>query len=409
MRNRRNWVPIILLAILIISVTLTGCAEKRAESTLNAAQQETKMEMSELQQAKSKLLTEWFELLEANEAVYSGMFRIMEYTEAYGQDNSWDSLLKARAVSSAALVAVRQMELPVLNLTEEEISLLTESGVEVNAVQREFEGLTNWHTSKENTASLFCYTLEDDVFMRASVEDAIPAMAAFYRDYFTLEYRYLIQFSNYLLLQTESEDIWQLWTSQLPCMAACTDTWYDNTEDLERVTGQLLNEMEALQTQMGSFLGVSKYTLEIVREAVETGDLEALRREINEISGVPGYFPVPGWLPDVIHLYLAEDPENQENRLIRPGEELNSAPSACYISCGEISLEDVEAYGEQLKLWGMESYGTWNDAKDAWQLLAKSGSSTMMIKWTADETLLYLTEPVGCLIPELYLYAMAIE
>jgi len=28
------------------------------------------------------------------------------------------------------------------------------------------------------------------------------------------------------------------------------------------------------------------------------------------------------------------------------------------------------------------------------------------VEWTPEETLLYLTEPVGCLIPELYLQAM---
>ena len=55
------------------------------------------------------------------------------------------------------------------------------------------------------------------------------------------------------------------------------------------------------------------------------------------------------------------------------------------------------------------TYSIWNEAKDTWQLLANSGISTMMIEWTEDETLLYLTEPIGCLIPELYLYAMTME
>ena len=71
--------------------------------------------------------------------------------------------------------------------------------------------------------------------------------------------------------------------------------------------------------------------------------------------------------------------------------------------------EDVTAYGEYLQQWGIETYDKWNEAKDTWQLLANSGSSTMMIEWTEDETLLYLTEPVGCLIPELYLYAMTMK
>lgn len=235
-------------------------------------------------------------------------------------------------------------------------------------------------------------------------------MAVFYREYFTLEYRYMCQFTNYLLLQADAEEYWQQWTAQLPCMSACADVWFEKTADAEKATGKLMDEMQVLQdTQMGSFLGIAEYTLEIVKDAAETGKMEALKREINEIDGVPGYFPVPAWLPDVVNLYLVTDPDTQEKRLVKAGEELNSVPSACYISCGAVMQEDVTAYEAYLQQWGIETYATWSEAKDTWQLLANSGSSTMMIEWTEDETLLYLTEPVGCLIPELYLYAMTTQ
>lgn len=406
MKPKHIYVLSIILSMLLLLSCLTGCTEKDSPIPQPSKEQ---VEQADLQQADSKLLMELFELLQINEEVYSYIFRIMEYTEAYGQNHSWDSLLKARASASAALVAIRQMELPTLDLTEDEITVLIDKGVEVNAVQREFEALQSWHSSKDDTASLFCYTLEDDVFMKASVEDAIPAMDEFYQDYFVLEYRYLCYFVNYMLIQMDSVDTWQIWINQLPYMAACADVCYHETSELEAATGHILNEMEALQAQMGSFLGTSEYTLEIVQEAVETGNLDALQREINEMKDVPGYFPIPNWLPDVVNLYLVTDLETQEKRLVNAGEELDTVPSACYISCGAISLDNVTAYGEYLAQWDIETYSTWNEAKDTWQLLANSGSSTMMIEWTEDETLLYLTEPVGCLIPELYLYAMTME
>lgn len=403
MKHRHIGALSIILSILLLLSCLTGCTEK--DSPL-PQQQNEQVEQPAFQQASSKLLAELFELLQLNEEVYSNMLRIMEYTEAYGQSNSWDSLLKARASASAALVAMRQTELPALDLTEDEITILMDKGVEINAVQREFEALESWHASKDDTASLFCYTLEDDVFMKASVEDAIPAMVEFYRVYFILEYRHLCYFVNYMLIQMDSLDTWQLWIDQFPCMAACADVCYRETSELEAVTGLLLDEMEVLQTQMGSFLGTSEYTLEIIQEAVETGNLDVLQREINEMEDVPGYFPIPSWLPEVVNLYLVTDPETQQKQLVSAGEEINTVPSACYISCGAVSLEDITAYGEYLAQWGIKTYGTWNEAKDTWQLLANSGSSTMMIEWAEGETMLYLTEPVGCLIPELYLYAM---
>lgn len=393
-----------ILIALAVLVCLGGCAEQNTQRLQGITMQE-----SELEQAKAKLLNECFELMEVNEQLYSGIFRSLDYTDDYAERSSWDSLLKARASASAALVSIRQLELPVFDLSSEEMDLLVEADIEANDIQREFEALEGVRINKENTAALLCYTLEDDVFMKASVEDAIPAMAEFYRDYFMLEYRYMCLFANYMLIQIDEEDTWRMWTERLPYMAACADEWYEKTADVERATDRVLDEMQVLQTQMGSFLGVSEFTLEIVQEAVETGDMNALQREINAIDGVPGYFPIPAWLPDVVNLYLVSDPDTQEKRLVKAGEELNSAPSACYISCGAIMQEDVTAYGEYLQQWGIETYDKWNEAKDTWQLLANSGSSTMMIEWTEDETLLYLTEPVGCLIPELYLYAMTMK
>lgn len=393
----------ILIALLALAC-LAGCTDQNLQKSYDKTIQEP-----ELEQARGKLLSECFELLEVNEQLYSGIFRGLDYTDDYVASSSWDNLLKARASFSAAFTAINQMELPVFDLTSEEMDVLMAADVDANDLQREFETLEAVRTNKENTAALFCYTLEDDVFMKATVENAIPAMAEFYRDYFVLEYRYVCLFVNYLLIQADAKDTWQAWTNQLPCMAACASEWYEDVSAVERATDQVLDEMQVLQTQMGSFTGVSEFTLEIVREAVETGNLDTLQREINEIEGVPGYFPIPGWLPDVVNHYLVTAPDMQEKRLVKAGEELSGVPSACYISCGIIPQEDVTAYGEHLQQWGIDTYSTWNESKDVWQLLAKSGNSTLMIEWKENETLLYLMEPVGCLIPELYLYAMTTE
>ena len=123
----------------------------------------------------------------------------------------------------------------------------------------------------------------------------------------------------------------------------------------------------------------------------------------------PAISPSPQWLNDVLHLYMVTDPDSQEKRLVQAGEKLQSVPSACYISCEGITLEDVQAYEARLGQWGLETYGTWDEGGDTYQVLVNSGGSTMLVKWTGAETLLYLSEPVGCLIPELYLYAMTAQ
>lgn len=401
MKNRIIRVSALLLAAVILTASLAGCGRQNSRPPQAAQQNSTPLE-----QAKANMLDDWFALLTANEQIYSDIFQALEYIGDYAQDRSWDSLLMARSSAGAAVMDLNQMALPALELTQEEISLLMDAGVEINAVQREYEALEAFRATMADTAVLLYETLEHDVFMKAIVEDAIPAMYAFYQEYFTLEHRYLYQFTNYLLLQTGSEDLWSLWAEQLPRLAACADGWYDSTDDLEAATGALLTEMELLQAQMGSFLGIREYTLDIVQEAIDTGDWDALAREINETEGVPGYFPIPVWLPDALRLYLVTDTETGEIRLVQAGEALDGVPSACHISCGAISLADVESYGESLAQWNIETYGTWNESKDTWQLLANSGDSSLLVQWTEGETTLYLSEPVGCLIPQLYLDVM---
>lgn len=355
------------------------------------------------------LLENWFRLLEANEEIYGNIFRVLDYMDAYARNRTWDDLLKARASCSAALVEIRQMELPESQLSQSVIEEYVDAGVEIDAFLREFEELENRHKNMCDTVMLLNYTLEDDVFMKASVEIAIPAMVAFYREYFTLEYRYLCQYSNYLLLQIHDEVYWQIWSIALPYMDECAGEWYTEPEAVLQASDALLDEMQALQSEMGRFLGISEYTLEIVREAAETGDTETLLREINRHDDAPGCFPTPEWLPDVVHLYLVTDPETQEKRLVRAGEELTSVPTACYISCGVIAQEQVGSYVQRLMQRAIKTYCAYNDDGDISQVLAVNGASSMMIEWTPEDTLIYLTEPIGCLIPELYLDAIAAQ
>jgi len=400
MRRTTKAIASVLLSLLLTFSCLTGCSAPKSSSQTDDA------EYAQLQLSREKLLTDWFQLLEVHETIYSDIFRTLDYIQMFTWDSSWESLLKARASASAAQVTLRQMELPVLTMTSEEISLLLPEDGDSVVFQQEFEMMEALSADKDMTVSLLCDTLENDVFLRACVEDAVPTMVEFYREYFTYEYRYMCQFTNYLLLKLDCTEIWEDWKTSLPCMASCVDIWYDDIEKLQEATKLLQDTMNALRVQQGSMLGTSEFTLEIVQDAVQTGDLEVLQREIKGILNVPGYFPIPAWLPDVQYLYLLTDTDTGEKRMVNRGEELISVPSACYINCGTIPLEDAEAYAEQLAKWNIQTYCTWNNEKDSFQILVNSGSSTMMVEWTPEETLLYLTEPVGCLIPELYLQAM---
>lgn len=399
MKRNNIFVWIVSLAML---VGLTGCAGKGASVPVDDPK---------LAQAKEKLLGAWIEAMEADEQIYSTVFQMLDYVDAYTQDNSWESLLKARAVSNTAVSAICQITLPKMELSEEETELLLNAGIEVNAVQLEHEKIDEVCEDKSRTARIFFDTLEHDVFLSSSVEKAIPDMTAFYRSYYTLECRSCFQFTNYLLLQMDSADEWQSLLERFPCMAACADGWYTELTEVEAANGGVLDEMQRIQSEMGRFLGISEDTLRIVEDARTTGDMAELTREINVISGVPGYFPNPDWDLDcdTKKFYLVTDPNTQEKRLLQAGESLDSVPSACCILYESVALEDVQAYAKLLGQWGIAAHEAWDESKDTFQVLANSGKSAMMIEWSQEKTLLHLTEPIGCLIPQLYLYAMTVN
>ena len=54
----------------------------------------------------------------------------------------------------------------------------------------------------------------------------------------------------------------------------------------------------------------------------------------------------------------------------------------------------------------IESFGDWDEEDQSYSILAKSGESLMMVKWSQEETVLYLKKPIACLMPLLYYEAM---
>ena len=195
-----------------------------------------------------------------------------------------------------------------------------------------------------DTAMLLCYTLEDDVFLKTTVETTIPAMVEFYREYFQLEYGYLSQYSNYLLLEIRSEAEWDKWIA-LPWLSVCADPWRNDSDEI-------------MAARRGHWTGYRHYRLRWAAcWACQSIRWSLFRRQ---------------WRREI------------------------------WMPCGVIEQAQVEAYVRHLQDWGIPCYGLWEDAEEAFRVVAKSGESSMMIKWTPEETLIYLTEPVGGLIPEFY-------
>lgn len=393
MKNENGKRLLITAAILLTLGTLIGCSSQPRQASLR--------------EEKAALQWDWEACLEISESRFRQLLWVYDSVEVYVRDNSWESLLKARAACAAAMRSLQQLSPREQAVSQEQYQALIGAGIEADVVAMEWENLSAGITQTIQTLTMLETILQDDIYFTESVEilaDRVTVGRQIVQD----ECSYLCLTTNYLLLQMQADGLWEELEGRYPTIAACRDPWYSDPEPIMSKCGAVLEDLQAQQTRLSEFLGVSDYTLKLVEEAAATGDVSRLAKQMNRIVGIPAYFPLPGWVAEnpAQCRYLITDTQTRELRLADPLEALSQAPSACHLLCGGIDREAVEGYGQRLKSWGLEPYADWDEEAETYRLWVTSGESQLLVEWTRDETTLCLTSPVACLIPELYLLAM---
>lgn len=397
MKKRSGRLLTMCITVFCLCFLLASCGKAESLPVETAGPLETETQ---------EMMLLWENYLAVMEDAYSHMDWALDYARQFADDNSWESLQKARAASSAAKIYIQNLPLPEFTLSQEQCIRLMEAGIEADVVQSEYLNLPAEKTLLENTMTSLETKLQHDVFLSANV--------SVLGDWVDIQYEtikdiseYLCLTTNYLLLQTKNDALWNLLPEKYPGIASVRNEWYEDADLLMQNTALVFDRYQDRFVQMEELLGTAEYTLILVQEALETGNLEYLIRELHSISGVPAYLPAPEWLPeDASYHYFAAEHGTGENRLIQSGENLSEPPASCYISCTGISREQVEAYGAHLKTWGITSLVDWNEAEQTYQVFVILDQSQIVIQWTQEETVIYLTDPIACMIPHLYLLAM---
>lgn len=414
MKKQRRGRLALLALLLALAAGMAACAQPPQQPDAQPEEQQAAEEpaasheepAAELSEEKAAMQADWQACLTVADEVYASVLWALDYAEAFAGDNTWDSLLKARAACGAAELAVQQMQLPQQTLTQEQSAALMDAGIEADIVKKEFEGLETTLAQNLDTLEGLKALLKNDVYLTPSVQ-MLSSWIAACRQVVQLQCEYLCLMTNGLSLQTGADGLWRQMDAAQPTLAASRAEWYEDERLLQAACTDTLDALEAQISERTETLGVSEYTLKLVQEAVDTGELDRLSAQMNVISGVPAYFPQPSWVPDgAAQYYLVTDGESEQMRLLTAGEDILQTPSASYLSCSGVSSEDVEQYALRLTQWGLEAYADWNEEETGYQVFSISGESMMLVEWTQEETIVYLTQPVGCLIPELYLAAM---
>lgn len=393
----------LFLPILLLSTSIVLMACNTTTSSTKDSTSETKTSYSE---AKEELLNNWTTLLDSMETMYSQVHLVLDYAESFATNNTWDNLQKARSTCSTIKINLNKLPIPEFTLTDKHKKLLKENGVDVDVIEYEYKDFTTELNLQLDTLATLEATLHNDIFFSSGFsvfDDWITVTRNLMID--TSEYFCLL--TNQLLLELEEPEFWEQIPKKYPHMAKGYTTWNEDSISLKQNATFVLDRYESHFIEMEKILGTSTYTLLLVEEALQNGNLEHLIDEMHTISGISTYCPEPEWFPDdTTYYYLITDSKTKEKRMIQTREEFSQTPSSVLIETPNVTKEKVEAYGNCLKEWGLEPNIQWNADTQTYKIFVIIGTSQILVTWTPEETSVYLTEPIICLIPELYLVAL---
>lgn len=388
-----------LAMILVLVLGLcAGCAVKGANTVSSTS-------ANALEGEKQLLLDHWIRYLTAMEEIYSQMHWVLDYVDACLADNLWESLLKARAACNAAAAYLQDYGLPEFTLTQEQCEILIANGIEADFVQAEYLNFPTTLGQELNTLASLDALLNHDVFVQASWESLSTWSEACRGGLEDLAVYYGLS-TNYLLLQLDHSELWDSLPEKYPVLSQMTVGWEGNPDVLLEHGNAILNQYEERLTQMSECIGASEYTLQLVQEALDTQDLTYLVQALHTIENVTCYVPMPNWmLEDYACTYRVTDPDTDEQEAIVSSQEISSAPSGYYVS-SSATQEEVAQFAQTLASYGFSPSSGWKEEDGPYQVVLLEENVSLIVEWTEGETVLYMSDPIACLIPELYLIAM---
>lgn len=401
---------LICVILALILTTLPACEQTKPEPGTQPMVTETQLTPAETnpsvsREDKEALLKSWEAALKVQESLCRYIGWTLDYLDVFTADNSWDSLLKARAACLSTELAFQNSPLPEYTLTDAQYKALQDGGIDAEMVKTEYLGMAELVRSDLYTLNLLDMMLHEDVFYTA-IASELHTWSETHRALMASTAEYYCYTTNYLLLQLDMPEVWEQMPEKYPNLFSHATEWMTDEDEIMATASLCLNHYEACFMDMNDFLGHSEYVLDLVKEALENADLENLQKEIHTVEGVPCYIPAADWLlVDEKHYYLLTDPNTQKKVKVQCGQEIESAPTAFYAECAGISLEEVQAYAEQLAYWGLSVNAGWATEGEVYQVFVIEADTMLLVEWTAESTIFYMSGSLGCLTTELRMYA----
>lgn len=331
------------------------------------------------------------------------------YVEAFYEERTYDRLNMARTAVQSAMREIRTMELPEYGISREDDISMMASDIDIDALIEEIDGAyTTWESAIIRLESLFDI-LVMDIYYEPALDNLMRGIELFRQSAY-MDAQSLVNLMNYLLLQADSfgmsEDFWSYIKENTVVVSGQMNVYGNDEISLAEAEGELIDKIADNNMKISQNIELRDVYMLLIDEAVETWDFSILEANRTQIEGEYEVFPEAVWMmpENGEYLYIFTDPETDGVFIHTMGNEIDNAPDRIQMTFKGITGTQAVDYIRLLLSYGVETdYRiVEEDGKQSLQMLAQKGRNKLMMIWSEEKTIVYLTSPLGMTVPTIF-------
>ena len=358
-------------------------------------------------ESEKRLLNDLLGYVYSSEFICSDILWVADAFDRFDRERKWESLQLARAAVTIARTDIESFKFPDTELTANDRKDFMKRGIDINFMGNLREMFEAHRTTFKNICLNLNSSVMNDVFLKDGWKIAVRK-ASNDRKHMNLNLRELADMADWVLVSLNDPAITKkfndLMKKHCPKTHAFQRKKPESPEKIEASSNEILNQYEEIISEENKITGAATNLLNFTRHAIETGDMESIRKNIMTISNMPAMIHCPSWFSNKDIRYFWK-----ENGKIQPSPKartkLKRIPDICRVRIDGVSLAQVKAYQNELQSMGLPCReSTEKDGKLT--LYYRAGGSEFFVIWENGKAEILMTEKPFCLIPILYLMTM---
>lgn len=407
--RRRFFALVMMITLMTASQSLNACASKTSEAGQNteSKSQESSLESSLKEaSAETRMIVDLVGYIWISEKMYKDILWAAETFKKFDSSRTWENLQIARAALSISKLNIEALRFPESKMTQEDYDELMMRGADMsflrsNNAKSAFEKDQNyWITTCDNMNESIMMKVYHEEFWNICLRDISLSEKRIEK---TLQY--LAFLADWTLASLNDDNVsaklYSVMENSCPMTRARQASALKSPEMIEKEMDALMDDIEKnLVRESSEILSAdTDMTKDLVWQS-ETGDLDAIREELMDISGLPPVIFFPAWYnnEDILY-YWMEDGQIAE--LPEPGTTLERVPDAGRIKISNVKKEEVLDYKKELENAGIPSYGS-RDEEGKLIILYHFGDSEFSIVWDQNTASILMTKKPVCFVPRWY-------